>query len=282
MELICDYREKSIIKKLNDVIQKNTKFKDMNVVSQNLPIGDFAFGNIIIERKTHQDLASSIMDGRYKEQCSRLQELCMKNPEIKVFYFIEGNFDMYFNNFHKIEKDHLYSAIMSLMYEKGFSVCLSKHMNETCDFLLKFCHKYYSKYANCNDTSKDNMIYLDDVEHEINNDVQDMSAIQKNDNLHNILQQQKKKNSQINKSNIGLLMLCNVPNISINVAQELLQPFQNNIYDFITKIKEDPDYLPNLKLQGKNNKPRKLNKTICETLKQYFCENENDTNEDTK
>ena len=246
MELICDYREKSIYNKLTKLTSTNDKYKDISIKPKNLSLGDFAFGNIIIERKTHQDLASSILDGRYKEQCFRLEEYRNENPNVKIIYFIEGNFDLFFNS-HNIDKDKLISCIISFIYEKGFSVILTKHMNETCDFLIKFSHKYYNKYNIC-----------------------DNNEIINNCNLENLYKQQKKKNSQINKENIGIMMLCNVPNISLHLAIQLLEPFNNDIYNFIHEIRTNETYLNTIKIKGKGDKTRKLNKNIIECLKDYF------------
>lgn len=59
----------------------------------NLAIGDFAWMydnhilNYIVERKKADDLASSILDGRYKEQKYRLQNCGAKY----VFYLYEGH-----------------------------------------------------------------------------------------------------------------------------------------------------------------------------------------------
>lgn len=249
MELICDYREKSVYNKLNKITSTNDKYKNIVLKTENLSLGDFAFGNVIIERKTHQDLASSILDGRYKEQCFRLEEYRNENPNVKIIYFIEGNFDLFFNS-HNIDKDKLISCIMTFIYEKGFSVILTKHMNETCDFLIKFAYKYYSKY----NTSESN-IPLNNI-----------------GNLENLYKQQKKKNSQINKENIGIMMLCNVPNISLHLAIQLLEPFNNDIYKFIHEIRSNNEYLNTIKIKGKCDKTRKLNKNIIECLKDYFSE----------
>ena len=246
MELICDYREKSIYNKLTKITSTNDKYKDISIKTENLSLGDFAFGNIIIERKTHQDLASSILDGRYKEQCFRLEEYRNENPDVKIIYFIEGNFDLFFNS-HNIDKDKLISCIISFIYEKGFSVILTKHMNETCDFLIKFSHKYYNKYNICENNKTIN-----------------------NGNLENLYKQQKKKNSQINKKNIGIIMLCNVPNISLHLAIQLLEPFNNDIYKFIHEIRTNDEYLNTIKIKGKGDKTRKLNKNIIECLREYF------------
>ena len=103
MNLVCDYRESHVLKHLNQVVEKsNDKYKDLHICKENLALGDFKIGNLLIERKTHQDLASSILDGRYKEQCNRLSELLIQDSTIKVVYIIEGNIDLFFNN-HNID-----------------------------------------------------------------------------------------------------------------------------------------------------------------------------------
>lgn len=250
MKLICDYRERAIIKKIQQA-SLTSEYGSVECLSENLFIGDFVIGNIIIERKTHADLASSILDGRYKEQCSRLCEYRDENPGSKIVYFIEGNFDFCMNA-HNINKEKLISAIFTLIYEKNFSVILTKHMNETSDFLLKFCKKYYTKYNNTQQSLEHN---------DLNNDIQ---------NIEHLVKQGTKKSSQINKNNIGVMMLCNVPHVSINVANALLQPFNYNLYDFLTKIQEDKTYLENFKVHGKDGKSRKLSKKIAELLNEFF------------
>ena len=72
MQLICDYREKHALKRINQVLENpKDSMKDMKIQTENLALGDFQIGNMLFERKTHQDLASSILDGRYQEQSNR-------------------------------------------------------------------------------------------------------------------------------------------------------------------------------------------------------------------
>lgn len=246
MDLICDYREKYALKRLS---QCGDKYKDVIIKTQNLALGDFQIGNMLFERKTHQDLASSILDGRYQEQSNRLKELSTHNPDLKIVYIVEGNLDLYFNQ-HNINKDKIMSCIMSLFYEKGFQVLLTKHLNETCDYLLKFCVKYYSKYAKT-----------------LHGGGEEESVTPPP-----ILFQAKKKSSQIHKENIGIMMLSNVPYISDHIAGELLKPFDFQIVDFLQKIRSDPDYLTTIKVKTRDNKERKLAKNIREILMDYFGE----------
>ena len=72
MKIICDYREHSIYNCLVKKIESRKNYENIVVEKTNLNIGDFVIGRYIIERKTLSDLASSILDGRYKEQSSRL------------------------------------------------------------------------------------------------------------------------------------------------------------------------------------------------------------------
>ena len=99
MELICDYREKHAIKQLQHSLTQES-YKEIQIKNHNLDLGDFQIGNMLFERKTHQDLASSILDGRYKEQCNRLVEHATNNPTLKVIYIIEGNLDLYLSLIH--------------------------------------------------------------------------------------------------------------------------------------------------------------------------------------
>ena len=87
-----------------------------------------------------------------------------------------------------------------------------------------------------------------------------------------ILFQAKKKSSQIHKENIGIMMLSNVPYISDHIASELLKPFDFQIFDFLQKIRSDPDYLTTIKVKTRDNKERKLAKNIREILMEYFGE----------
>ena len=144
-----------------------------------------------------------------------------------------------YTNVKNITKDTLLSCIVSLICEKDFNVIISKDLNETIKYLLKMTKKYYSLDNNpiCN-----NINYLS------NN----------------------KKNSQINKENIGELMMSNIPNISINIAGQLLEPFHGDIYLFLENIKKNPEYINSLTIKDKNNKIRKLSKNVKESLLNYL------------
>lgn len=69
--------------------------------TRNLPVGDvwiglsgevLALGGIVAERKTAADLEASILDGRYREQRTRLLSHCQING-YRPLYIIEGDLD---------------------------------------------------------------------------------------------------------------------------------------------------------------------------------------------
>ena len=93
MTIIIDSREHKIIKELE--IRLGDKYKDMVKVEM-LSIGDILVGDMVIERKTLEDLASSIIDGRYTEQSIRLEE-CRQENNNKIYYFIEGDLTKYYS-----------------------------------------------------------------------------------------------------------------------------------------------------------------------------------------
>ncbi len=143
MKIKVDIREQELLKHINNLISNNPKFKDIEVSTENLALGDIIILNneeekIIIERKSISDLAASIKDGRYVEQSYRLNGL--NHPNHNIIYLIEGNINKSrFND--KTENLTLYSAIFSLNYYKGFSVIRTFSIEETAIFICNTVNK---------------------------------------------------------------------------------------------------------------------------------------------
>jgi len=254
MKIICDYREHSIHNCLVKKIGTHKKYENILIEKTNLNIGDFVIGRYIIERKTLSDLASSILDGRYKEQSSRLDAYIQEHAEEQpvVMYFIEGSLDL-FTDGHNMNKDKLISACISLMCSKNYKVFLTRHVNESCDFLLKICFKLGNEI--------------------VASDSQTGGGASQESICNNIAKHQFKKSNQINKDNIGVIMLTSVPNVSANIATQLLEPFENDIYLFLKEIRENENYLEGLKLETKDGKERKLSKNVREKVMELCGEN---------
>ena len=125
MIITIDTREQELFKKCEYIISIYPKFKDIKLISKPLPLGDFIINDgtndcIIVERKSLSDLAASIKDGRYEEQSYRLNGIEHNNHNI--VYMIEGDMTR-FNSFkERIDKQTLFSAMISIHYFKGFSV----------------------------------------------------------------------------------------------------------------------------------------------------------------
>jgi len=231
-----DFREKDIIKYCNEM-NKN----DIEIKSDNLLLGDIQIDKLLIERKTINDLAASIVDGRYKEQSFRL--LKALDEGYKVFYFIEGNMDLYTG---AISKNTLVSTIYSLT-NKGFQVLLTKNSKDTAFFVLQFAQKMKKeKEKDKNDKDKN------DKDHTI----EPMSY----ENTEGVVQT--KKNKNITKDNISVFMLCQIPGISTKTAGILLEKY-GHVSNLIIAMKENIN-----EIEEFDNK--KLNKNIIKNLNEYL------------
>lgn len=112
--VIADYREKEVIEYLKGL--------DTNVIEMNLQVGDFIISEkrVVIERKTHSDFISSIIDGRIFKQSSELKE----NFE-KPIIIIEG----YSNR--QINENALKAAMASLLIDFKVSLLTTKNPLDT-------------------------------------------------------------------------------------------------------------------------------------------------------
>lgn len=108
---------------------------------ENLPVGDIeirdAINNpiAIIERKTVADLMASIVDGRYKEQSTRLQAI----SNAQVWWVIEGNPATYRRDSQA--QTRMCSAIASLGLLRNFTPIRTASTHETALLLKKLLVK---------------------------------------------------------------------------------------------------------------------------------------------
>jgi ERCC4-type nuclease len=237
-----DFREKDIIKYCNE-INKNI---DIEIKTENLLLGDIQIDKLLIERKTINDLAASIVDGRYKEQSFRLSKAL--DEGFKVFYFIEGNMDLYTGS---ISKNTLISTVYSLT-NKGFQVLLTKNSKETACFVLQFAEKMKKNEKDPKDT-KD--ISFNNTQLYVKQEVT-------YENTQGVIQT--KKNKNITKDNISVFMLCQIPGISTTTAGILLQKY-GHLSKMIIAMKENPNEIEEFR-----NNNKKLNKNIIQNLNEYL------------
>jgi len=191
--------------------------------SESLPIGDIILSSsdgatdyIVFERKSLQDLAASIRDGRYKEQSHRLQSIPNMHNH-NVVYIVEGDFARYNERFSKIGKKALHSAMCSLNYYKGFSVIRTMSILETYELIHHYADKLaaspapYGHYYSVPGASTASL----DLE---NDDAATASYC-------SVLKVKQVKCENITPQNIGEIMLCNIPGVSSKTASAIVKKY---------------------------------------------------------
>ena len=243
MKLIVDNREK-----LKDLFSKN-----INIEYKNLDIGDYLIekdqdNSIIVERKTIEDYAASIRDGRNREQKKRIKSIY---PNNRILYIVEG--DLNKNNksykFNKVAPYTIISSIVNTMLRDNIFVMHTSNKEETIFFLEKLYKKLDKQGLSFIDKKSD---YTTDIVQTID----------------------KKKNKNIDKETCNLMMLCNIPKVSIKTAERILLNY-GDIATLIQDLKntnaenriENLQNIPNI---GKTN--RKLPKDVCNNIVKYLIE----------
>ena len=156
-QLVIDNREKYIIKYINEyndtINEADNKTKNKKIIKyeiKQLDIGDILiYVNdvlfIVIERKTINDLISSIMDGRYREQKLRLKALMDKhNRQLKIIYLIEGK--LIGKRKSSIPNSTIWSTMCKLIMRDNFIVFRSKSIKESVNFIKTMSSKAVESY----------------------------------------------------------------------------------------------------------------------------------------
>tara|TARA_B100000927_G_scaffold291025_1_gene291592 strand:+ start:2263 stop:3057 length:795 start_codon:yes stop_codon:yes gene_type:complete len=259
MKIIIDNRETALIKLLN-AFADNYGFK-FSIEIEKLDLGDIIFKNdndeivIIIERKTLVDLASSIRDGRYKEQSYRLNGYPLHNHNI--IYLIEGNINQYSDKYTKIKKSAIYTSMFSLNYYKGFSVLRSNSINESVDLILNIADKYSRE-------NKDGF-YKNTSSTESNNNDKDYTDVVK-----------KVKKDNITNENIGSILLSQIPGVSVKTANVIMENY-NSLLELMKNLEKNHKCLDDLYYLTQTNIKKRISKTAIVNILKYLIYQKNDT-----
>ena len=263
MIIQIDMRERELIAKMNTLISDIPLFKDIKVDVLSLPLADIIFfdnetntPDLFIERKTINDLLSSIKDGRYEEQSFRLNGLTIHNHNI--IYLIEG--DMNKKNFFKdtkSEKLTVCSAIFSLNYYKGFSAIRTLDLEETAIFLCNTFVKL-SKERNNKKPYYNNVSKAEEQEQD--------PTVSTDKEYVNVSKRVKKDN--ITCENIGEIMLCQIPGVSSVSALAILDKYKS-LSNLIKELEKDPNCLKDLTTVTKTGQTRKMSKAVIENIKKF-------------
>ena len=289
MKIKIDNREEDLIKNINYLISNIPSFKDIQIIVETLPLGDIIICDdnsekLVIERKSVNDLLSSIKDGRYEEQSYRLNGLDHHNHNI--IYLIEGDINRLNNRFkdNKLEKLTLYSAILSLNYYKGFSVIRTFSLEETAIFVCNTVNKlikgelekkkpYYGKIEEKPKEVIDASFNV--VNNEVNNEVNNVVNILSEDNVKestdkdyiSVVKKVKKEN--ITPDNIGEIMLCQIPGISSVTSLAIIHKFKT-ISNLMTCIQNDSNCLNDITTTNSKGQQRKISKTCISNIYKFL------------
>jgi crossover junction endonuclease MUS81 len=287
MFIKIDYREKELQDKLSYYISFIPAFRNIKVISENLPIGDIIVTDnnediLIIERKSVGDLMSSIKDGRYEEQSYRLNGNKAHNHNI--IYLIEGDINKLNMNMFKdvkIEKLTFYSAIFSLNYYKGFSVLRTLSLDETALFICNSTIKLMKGLTTNRKGFYSNIIPRE-ISKEILNELeqQSMSNISENipENIPENTEQSEKdyiglvkkvKKENITPENIDEIMLCQIPGVSSTTAISIIKEFKT-FSNLIKCLEEKPDCLNNISNTNNKGQTRKITKTSIANISKFL------------
>lgn len=133
MNLIIDSRENNLY---NDIISRDLESFQINIQKKPLDIGDIYINTdsfkLLFERKTKQDILSSVKDGRYHEQKSRL--LSLENT--KICYILEGCYIL-------DDDPIIQGVIMNTLYRDNIYILFTKNIEDTATLILSICIRLY-------------------------------------------------------------------------------------------------------------------------------------------
>ena len=267
MKILIDYRETH----LNALLLNENKNFNFTLINENLSLGDIIIKNdndeilLVIERKSVNDLASSISDGRYSEQSYRLN--LHETHNHNIIYLIEGLIGNYSNKFSRIKPNSLYSSIFSLNYYKGFSTFRTINIEETAKFIMLITDKL--------NREKNKKPYY----HNKGNDSVVNGDINNNDNNGNIKNNYASvanivKKNNITSDNISAIMLSQIPGISRKTA-DLIMKKHFSLQQLIKDIENNNKCLDDVTYETASGQTRRISKTSINNIKSFLICNDN-------
>lgn len=252
MIIHLDCRESALYEEIKNIKQRDAHFSNIKVETSSLPLGDAIIYNddgkelIIVERKTLQDLASSIRDGRYAEQSMRLDASTLHNHAI--FYLIEGDickFKPSQYGANPIDAKSILSAITSISYTKGFSIYRSTSLYESALWILQTTYKL-GKPNSCfyyGENKKENLPYIA-VTHRI-------------------------KKDNITSENICAIMLSQIPGVSTASALAICDRY-NTMDKLMEALKKDHMAIADITTSTKTGSKRRLTRTCVNNIYNFL------------
>jgi ERCC4-type nuclease len=236
MRFEVDIRENILIQE----IEKDDILKS-KMTKKQLDLGDIIIYDdnnnisLLIERKTPSDLMSSIKDGRYNEQSTRLASLNLHNHNI--IYLMEGNY------MHHRDYNTILSAMFSIYYYKGFSIWQSINVKTTKELICKFMNKL--------DREKGKTSFYEKTQNSIDQNYTQCIKTVKKDN--------------VTLENIHEIMLMQIPNVSNVIAKVVLSEYKT-IFDLKYALCNDSQCLNSMKYKTSTGQERKISSLAIKNI----------------
>jgi ERCC4-type nuclease len=134
MSILLDTREHELIQRMPGIPTKTLPVGDIWI---GLSGEEIAAGGVVFERKTIADLESSMSDGRYREQRTRLQTFAQEKG-CHLAYIFEGSLDASY----RFTKPVLWKWIVRLPFVHKIPYFQTKSIEETEEFIRVFAEKW--------------------------------------------------------------------------------------------------------------------------------------------
>ena len=201
--IIIDAREHKLYEDIiaRDLDAYNDKIE---IIKENIELGDIhiVYNDIffIFERKTTGDLQSSIQDGRYKEQKTRM---LANYTQKQISYIIEGDDVLSSKTYNKTRM--MQGAYLHTMFRDNIRVLYTKNINETATLILTISTKI-----------------IDNPQYFINNGEQDTGYT-------SCIKLKKKKIENIDENTCYIMQLSQIPYISNVIAKNIASTYPNMV-----------------------------------------------------
>jgi crossover junction endonuclease MUS81 len=237
--LKIDCREKALIALFNTykipIITQSLDIGDVQIV---LRENDVDVIQLVFERKTVSDLYSSIRDGRYHEQKSRLVSNLSRD---RITYIIEGDI----NDSKYIDTNAVFGSLVHTIYRDKLIIYRSTNIKDTYDFIESIWKRFEKNIIDWNNflegNSKNSCLEVD-------------TKVYKHT----------KKSENVTNDIIFANMLSNIPGCSTRIAKGIIEHYPN-MKLLIDAITTNEKCLVDIKIDNRKIGPV-LTKRIVECL----------------
>ena len=289
VNIIIDKREVKLIKYFQ---QNNIKFKSLMLdlgdiiieYNSNINTEENNIFKLIIERKTLSDLFSSLKDGRYREQKTRLLSLYGNDKNIKLCYILEGKYNNSCSYLHGT-LSQIHGCLISMLFRDDIYVMNTSTLEESYELILqlrKRILKNVNDFFNVNDNNLLSQKTSNPKDNSNNNDstvkklIIDTSTrgITHHSLLNNYVKSKKQDN--ITENNCASLMLSYIPGVSIKTSSLIMNEYNNSIVKLCHQIVSDSDsVIYKLSELKHNDSNRRLGKKLAERIVLYLNNSNN-------